>query len=205
MKEFYIELPSNASFSEFPHNSASNFTVRMPKILDLKGDKWDVALHSIQYPSIDIDVVDVHFKIIDFTYAPSRAERKKRSTERYAQAPRGKYNSADDVIEALIAALTPYQRSRFTLVVYDATVTLNVLNPMTYVIMSKQLVEIIGGREGLHPVGTYKHKPSLPRYNALHVYSDVVRPQHEGSELNLLLRVIPSKHTDPGVVYDSFK
>ena len=46
---FYITLPSNASMDVYPDNSASTYTIRMPKTLYLK-DEYEVGLAEIQYP-----------------------------------------------------------------------------------------------------------------------------------------------------------
>ena len=46
---FYITLPSNASMDVYPENTASTYTIHMPKTLYLK-DKYEVGLAEIQYP-----------------------------------------------------------------------------------------------------------------------------------------------------------
>ncbi len=45
MNDFYLTLPSNTN----TESETSNFTVRLPRKLDLNG-KWEVALVEIQYP-----------------------------------------------------------------------------------------------------------------------------------------------------------
>jgi hypothetical protein len=46
---FYITLPSNASMDFYSDNTASNYTIRMPRTFYLQG-KYEVALAEIQYP-----------------------------------------------------------------------------------------------------------------------------------------------------------
>lgn len=46
---FYITLPSNASMNFYSDNTASNYTIRMPRTFYLEG-KYEVALAEIQYP-----------------------------------------------------------------------------------------------------------------------------------------------------------
>jgi len=45
MTDFYLTLPSNT----VPENSTANFSVHLPRKLDLQG-RWEVALVEIQYP-----------------------------------------------------------------------------------------------------------------------------------------------------------
>ena len=46
---FYVTLPSNASMDFYSNNTASNYTIRMPRTFYLEG-KYEVALSEIQYP-----------------------------------------------------------------------------------------------------------------------------------------------------------
>ena len=45
---FYITLPSESSKKLFPENNASEYTVRLPQWVHLKGN-WQIGLHSIAY------------------------------------------------------------------------------------------------------------------------------------------------------------
>ena len=51
MKDFYVQLLSNASTSEFPDNKANSFKNRLPYPLLFESDKeWKVGLSSVSYP-----------------------------------------------------------------------------------------------------------------------------------------------------------
>ena len=51
MKDFYVQLLSNASTSEFPDNKANSFKNRLPYPLLFDSDKeWKVGLASVSYP-----------------------------------------------------------------------------------------------------------------------------------------------------------
>jgi len=51
MREFYVQLMSNASTSEFPDNKANSFKNRLPNPLLFESDKeWKVGLSSVSYP-----------------------------------------------------------------------------------------------------------------------------------------------------------
>ena len=45
---FYLTLPSESSKDLFPENNASEYNVRLPHWIDLKGN-WEIGLHSITY------------------------------------------------------------------------------------------------------------------------------------------------------------
>ena len=50
MKEFYVQLMSNASTAEFPTNNANRFKNRLPYPLRFNESEWKVGLTSITYP-----------------------------------------------------------------------------------------------------------------------------------------------------------
>ena len=51
MKDFYVQLMSNASTSEFTDNKANSFKNRLPYPLLFESDKeWKVGLASVSYP-----------------------------------------------------------------------------------------------------------------------------------------------------------
>jgi hypothetical protein len=46
---FYLTLPSNSSMDYIPDNTLTNFTTRLPQMMDLDGS-WEIGLAEIQYP-----------------------------------------------------------------------------------------------------------------------------------------------------------
>ena len=51
MKDFYVQLMSNASTNEFPDNKANSFKNRLPNPLLFESDQeWKVGLSSVSYP-----------------------------------------------------------------------------------------------------------------------------------------------------------
>ncbi|XP_020603098.1 uncharacterized protein LOC110042100 [Orbicella faveolata] len=50
MKEFYVQLISTSSTTEFPSNRANSFKNRLPYQIQLKQEGWKVGLSSISYP-----------------------------------------------------------------------------------------------------------------------------------------------------------
>ena len=51
MKEFYVQLMSNASTTEFPSNRANSFKNRLPHPLLFRESGWKVGLASLSYPT----------------------------------------------------------------------------------------------------------------------------------------------------------
>ena len=51
MKDFYVQLTSNASTTEFPANTAHHFKNRMPYPLQFREPGWKVGLASLLYPT----------------------------------------------------------------------------------------------------------------------------------------------------------
>ena len=50
MKDFYVQLMSNASTKEFAANSANSVKNRLPNPLQFREPGWKVGLASITYP-----------------------------------------------------------------------------------------------------------------------------------------------------------
>ena len=51
MKDFYVQLMSNASKKEFPDNAANSFKNRLPAPLLFREPGWKVGLTSLSYPT----------------------------------------------------------------------------------------------------------------------------------------------------------
>ena len=51
MKDFYVELMSNASSTEFPSNTANSFKNHLPNPLQFRESGWKVGLTSLSYPT----------------------------------------------------------------------------------------------------------------------------------------------------------
>jgi len=49
--DFYVQLLSNASTSEFPDNKANSFKNRLPNPLQLKESGWKVGISDLSFPS----------------------------------------------------------------------------------------------------------------------------------------------------------
>ncbi|EFP12525.1 hypothetical protein CRE_29481 [Caenorhabditis remanei] len=66
MDDFYVTLPSNVPNAPFP-NTSSRYVTRLPEVLQLRKDKWMVALTDLVYPHSFVNVGKplyywIHFK-----------------------------------------------------------------------------------------------------------------------------------------------
>jgi len=53
MKEFYVQVMSNASAAEFPSNQANSFKNRLPNSLELREPGWKVGVSDLSLPLVD--------------------------------------------------------------------------------------------------------------------------------------------------------
>ena len=60
MKEFYVQLMSNASKTEFSSNAANSFKTRLPYPLQFKEQGWKVGLVSASYPTPPLHLHQTH-------------------------------------------------------------------------------------------------------------------------------------------------
>ena len=60
MEEFYVQLVSNASTTEFPSNTANSFKNRLPNPLQFCESGWKVGLASLSYPTPPIRPHQTH-------------------------------------------------------------------------------------------------------------------------------------------------
>jgi len=56
-RRFYITLPSNASMSLYPNNTAAQHTIKLPRPITLDGGDWEVALTELSVPAIFDNVI----------------------------------------------------------------------------------------------------------------------------------------------------
>jgi len=54
---FYLTLPSNALMQLYPSNTAVQYTIKLPRPINLDGRHWEVALTELSVPSIFDNVV----------------------------------------------------------------------------------------------------------------------------------------------------
>jgi len=82
-KHFYVTLFSNVSQSLYPKNTISEFTVELPRPIELgTNDEWEVALCEISYPTntvgtlISVEVVGVSVLVYTDLISPQYVGKK---------------------------------------------------------------------------------------------------------------------------------
>ena len=60
MKDFYVQLMSNASTVEFPSKSANSFKNHLPNPLQFREPGWKVGLGSLSYPTPPVGPHQTH-------------------------------------------------------------------------------------------------------------------------------------------------
>jgi len=88
----FLTLPSNSN----EENSASVFTTNLPQNILLEGD-WECALVEIIYPNSWFNIIE-YDNLIEFLDAGKEIKHK-------IEIPRGRYESADELIEVLNSAI----------------------------------------------------------------------------------------------------
>ena len=61
MKEFYVQVLSNSSTTEFPNNVPQSFKNRLPYPLQFKEEGWKVGLTGMTYPTPPVRSIQTHF------------------------------------------------------------------------------------------------------------------------------------------------
>lgn len=181
---FYITLPSNASKDMFPNNQISNYTVKLAKAVDLKGD-WEVALTEIQYPRT--------WNTFTAAEAKFHIKREQDPMGIHTSFPPGYYPNITSIIEAInksIASIEPHPNIHLVLDNVRRKVFLKSINRNTLFNCSGKLKRILGTVQ--HVKSPVEQDHTCPDINGgfytLYVYSDIVESQRIGDSYSPLLR-----------------
>ena len=115
-KEFYVLLPSNTKSDEFPNNTISNFSIGLPKQLELGSDSWETSLVSISYPHTWYNI-DRSFAYINIkeTIVSTLVNNDPIINKQKLPFSPGYYNSGKEIVEKLNTTLKDHSyRSKFT-------------------------------------------------------------------------------------------
>lgn len=178
---FYITLPSNACASVFPQNTASTFTIRLARPLELSGP-WDVGLAEIQYPhSWNTLTEDSTFGIVS-------------REKRWAfKVPRGYYSSIPDLLGKMNSIAQTHRHPPELSLDYDPVIRKVIVKaPPTYTLSASPALAYI---LGVSPHVAVQKMPFTADitggFNTLYVYTDIVDHQVVGDAYVPLLRFIP--------------
>ena len=184
---FYITLPSESSRDVFPENNPSEYTVRLPRWIQLKGE-WEIGLHSISYTSWNI--VQPLDEPISFMNGGKKGKGGKM---------RKHYSFVKEYIEAINDSQSHVE------FVYESNgkVTAHLFPGYTVRLRREQAI-VLGFMtfedssetydiENIEETGTYK--ANIYRETNIHVYCDIVQPQIVGDKMAPLVAVVPCQKT----------
>ena len=191
MSDFYVVLPSNASYNEFPNNKLHSYKVKVPRLLPNSG-RWVVGLSEIQFPSTWYNVIG------GFITVRWRAD----GTAIKFELPDGFYESITALMTVIKKIVNNAKINEKVVFYYDEIrnrVLLKVRESNGFGIgFSANLANILGfirTTGELYTEGIYIEKPAdiNDGLTALYVYTDVVEKRLVGDSMVPLLRVVPTE------------
>ena len=189
---FYLTLPSNSSADVYPDNTLNNFTVKLPRNIDLDG-QWEVGLVEIQYPHSWYNVQE-HEAWLLINTSPVDAPHRT-----YLKA--GMYDNPKKLVQLINIMNEDVPNHRKVLFLYDditKKVTLDIeyganveLSPMlSHMLGLQHMVYKEGVHEGSHVIDVDQG------FYSLYVYCSLVAPRLVGHTQVPLLRIVAIKGKD---------
>lgn len=190
VENFYLTLPSNSSFTYFPHNKTTNFSTKLPKSIQLEGE-WSVGIVEFQYPCTMFTVQDNNniMYITKQMKDPNEAQLTRITYK--SHIPTSSYENIEDVITALNSRESFKLRHDKISKLVTLTGDINNLISLKFSpVLSLQLgfdpnTDVAFKRTGKFPANLYLGLPSQ-----LYIYCDIVEPQMVGDVMSPLLRIV---------------
>ena len=201
---FYITLPSESSKDLFPENNPSEYIVRLPHWIQLKG-KWEVGLHSIAYTQRDI----IHHLDGTIFYAyPENGTTKTATTGK----ARKHYSSVDEYVSSINESLEESHINKNEIEFAtnsDGKVTITLRDGYRVRLRREQAI-VLGFMNFEDSAETYyvkytdtgSYKANLYRETNILVYCNIVQPQIVGHRLIPLVAIVPYQKTSE--TYETF-
>ena len=184
---FYITLPSQSSIKLFRENNPSEYTVRLPRWVQLTGN-WEIGLHSIAYTPWNI--IRHLDEPISFMTGGKGGKMRKH------------YSSVNEYVSSINRSLKESNGIEFFL---ESNGKVKVrLSPGYTVRLRREQAIILGFMTFEDPAETYDienhtetgtYKANLYRETNIHVYCDIVQPQIVGDKMAPLVAVVPCQKT----------
>ena len=187
---FYITLPSESSIKLFPENNSSEYTVRLPRWIQLKGE-WEIGLHSIAYTPWNIAR---HLdESISFITGGGK-EGKGRKMRKHYSSVHQYVTSINESLEDVNEIEFSYQLGG------NVTVTLSSgykvrLRREQAIVLGFMTFEDSAETYDVKNTETGTYKANLYRETNIHVYCDIVQPQIVGDKMAPLVAVVPNQKT----------
>ena len=195
---FYITLPSQSSKELFPENNPSEYTVKLPRWIQLKGE-WEIGLHSIVYTPWNI--IQPLDEPISFMNGGKKGKGGKM---------RKHYSSVKEYIASINDSLKESHVDIEFFYESNGKVTVH-LSPGYTVRLRREQAIVLGFMTFEDSSETYdienveesgQYKANLYRETSILVYCDIVQPQIVGDRLIPLVAIVPYQKTTE--TYETF-
>ena len=194
---FYITLPSQSSKDLFPENNPSEYIVRLPHWIQLKGE-WEIGLHSITYTQWNI--IRHLDEAISFT--------DDKGTGGTGEKMRKHYSSVDEYVSSINESLDVNDNVKFTSDL-DGKVTITLRNNYKVRLRREQAI-VLGFMNFQDSAETYdvkttetgSYKANLYRETNILIYCNIVQPQIVGDRMIPLVAIVPYQKTTE--TYETF-
>ena len=195
---FYITLPNDSSKDFFPENNPSEYTSRLPRWIQLKGE-WEIGLHSIAYTQWNIAR---HLdEPISYT-CPDKGNTHDEKGGRMKKYYTNVYEYISSINKSLIeSSHVSDDEIKFKLEL-NGKVTIT-LSPGYKVYLRREQAIVLGfmkfddsaEMKEITKAETGSYEANLHRETNIHVYCDIVQPQIVGDKMEPLLGVVPCEKT----------
>ena len=195
---FYLALPSESSKGLFPENNASEYNVRLPHWIHLKGE-WEIGLHSITYTRRNI----IHH--LDGTMLYGYPENDGTTTMTTTGKMQKHYTSVSEYVSNINELLEESHVNKteieFTTNT-DGKVTITLRDGYRVRLKREQAI-VLGFMNFEDSAETYyvkytktgSYKANLHRETNILVYCNIVQPQIVGDVLLPLVGIVPYQKT----------
>ena len=202
-KDFYINLPSNSSISNFPDNHAGHFFTSLPKSINIDRE-FEIGLSEIIVSKSfnNINEKEIGFQLTQGSLSSS-----------FIYLEPGFYKTSTQFVNSLNRLprqLRDFKNAGVRFLFSHATqkVTLNILTFGLRIRMTKGLADILGLPESfIGPVNSIgKRTLDIHRDNSLlYVYCDLIEHRLVGDTLAPLLRVLPATNQTNDIIHYIFQ
>ncbi|ELT89958.1 hypothetical protein CAPTEDRAFT_198373 [Capitella teleta] len=189
---FYLVLPSNSSFDFYPDNTVANYTIRLPRDIELSGD-WEVGLEEIQYSHNWFSIQPSDAVVFAYSLGSESSDGGENDEWHYRKLDPGYYANKGEIVDAMGKELKRSGVVGEWDISWDAkndVVCLNIPANMKFM-MDKDLNPLLGFSEksgllSLHS-STKSYSTSKGTLNqhlsALYVYCNIVKPRVVGDSM----------------------
>ena len=203
---FYITLPSESSKKLFPENNPSEYTVRLPRWIQLKGH-WEIGLHSIAYTPWNI----IQYLDEPISFMEGGKKGKGGKMRKHYFSVKEYIDGINDSLKESHVDKSLVDKSNEIEFIYESNGKVKVrLSPGYTVRLRREQAIVLGFMIFEDPAETYDienaeetgmYKANLYRETNIHVYCDIVQPQIVGDKMVPLVAVVPCQKTTSETFY----